>query len=49
MRTVMNYEMFKQGIDTKELEDKLIDKVMYQSKVQDNIDSISIKLKKAGN
>lgn len=48
MRTVMNYEMFKQGIDTKELEDKLIDKIMYQSKVQDNTDSISIELKKAG-
>ena len=46
MRTVMNYEMFKQGIDTKELEDKLIDKVMYQSKVQDNQDSISIELQK---
>lgn len=48
MRTVMNYEMFKQGIDTKELEDKLIDKVMYQSKVQDNTNSISIELKKTG-
>lgn len=48
MRTVMNYEMFKQGIDTKELEDKLIDKVMYQSKVQDDTDSISIELKKTG-
>ena len=48
MRTVMNYEMFKQGIDTKELEDKLIDKVMYQSKVQDNTDSVSIELKKTG-
>lgn len=48
MRTVMNYEMFKQGIDTKELEDKLIDKVMYQSKVQDNTNSISIELKKSG-
>lgn len=48
MRTVMNYEMFKQGIDTKELDAKLIDKVMYQSKVQDNTDSISIELKKTG-
>ncbi|MBD5458304.1 MAG: N-6 DNA methylase [Lachnospiraceae bacterium] len=33
VRTIMDYEMFKQGISSKEFEDKLLQKVLYGSKV----------------
>lgn len=33
-KTVMDYLMFEQGIDIKELKDRLIDKVLYSSDIQ---------------
>lgn len=46
-KTVMDYMMFEQGIDVKELKDSLIDKVLYSSDIQakDNIISIRLKTK----
>lgn len=44
-KTVMDYIMFEQGIDVKELKDSLIDKVLYSSDIQTNNDTISINLR----
>ena len=33
VKTIMDYEMFKQGISSKEFEDKLLHKVLYGSRV----------------
>lgn len=44
-KTVMDYMMFEQGIDIKELKDRLIDKVLYSSDIQTKNDTISISLK----
>lgn len=43
-KTVMDYMMFEQGIDVKELKDRLIDKVLYSSDIQTKDDTISINL-----
>lgn len=48
MKTLMDYEMFKQGVDSKELQDKLIHQVLYNSSIDDDDDDVTIKLKKAG-
>ncbi len=48
-KTMMDYLMFKQGIDVKEFSDKLITKVLYNSLVDSNDDGIiSISLESAG-
>ena len=48
-KTMMDYLMFKQGIDVKEFSDKLINKVLYSSTVDSNDDSfISISLESEG-
>ncbi|MCI8404062.1 MAG: N-6 DNA methylase [Clostridia bacterium] len=48
-KTMMDYLMFKQGIDVKEFSDKLINKVLYSSTVDGNDDNIiSISLESAG-
>lgn len=47
-RTVFNYEAFKQGVDVKALKNKLSEMAMYNSDVQDNGDSVSVIMKKAG-
>jgi hypothetical protein len=44
-KTVMDYMMFEQGIDVKELKDRLIDKVLYSSDIQAKDDTVSISLK----
>lgn len=44
-KTVMDYMMFEQGIDIKELKDRLIDKVLYSSDIQTKNDIVSISLK----
>ena len=49
IKTAMDYMMFEQGIDVKELEDSLIDKVLYSSDIQTRDDTISISLKTKGN
>ena len=48
MKTLMDYEMFKQGVDSKELQDKLVHQVLYNSSIDDDDDDVTIKLKKAG-
>lgn len=48
MKTLMDYEMFKQGVDSKQLQDKLVHQVLYNSLIDDNGDDVTIKLKKAG-
>ena len=48
MKTLMDYEMFKQGVDSKELQDKLIHQVLYNSSIDEDDDDVTIKLKKAG-
>lgn len=48
-KTIMDYLMFKQGIDIKEFSDKLINKVLYNSTVESNDSGvISISLESAG-
>lgn len=48
-KTMMDYLMFKQGIDVKEFSDNLITKVLYNSSVDSNDDGIiSISLESAG-
>lgn len=44
----MDYLMFEQGIDIKELKDRLIDKVLYSSDIQAKNDTIFISLKTKG-
>lgn len=45
VRTMMDYELFKQGIDAKEFEDKLLQRVLYSSKIAENNNDIIITLK----
>lgn len=46
IKTMMDYEMFKQGIDVKEFGERILKRVMYSSNVLENDDnSISIVLK----
>lgn len=48
MKTLMDYEMFKQGVDSKKLQDKLVHQVLYNSSINEDDDDVTIKLKKAG-
>ena len=49
-KTMMDYLMFKQGVDVKEFSDNLINKVLYSSSVSSNDEGIiSISLESAGN
>ena len=49
MKTLMDYEMFKQGVDSKQLQDKLVHQVLYNSSIDDEGADVTIKLqKKAG-
>lgn len=45
IRTMMDYELFKQGIDVKEFSDKLLQRVLYGSQIACNNDDIIITLK----
>ena len=45
-KTVLDYTMFQEGVDSKELQEKLMENVMYNSTVTDNGNSISINIKK---
>lgn len=45
-KTMINYLMFKDGIDVKAFNDSLIDKVIYESEITDTKESVSISLKK---
>lgn len=44
-KTMMNYIMYQEGIDVKELSDKLIEKVMYSSQVAEDEEDYVITLK----
>ena len=48
-KTMMDYLMFKQNIDVKEFNDKLLKKILYSSSIEDKETFISIDLKKEGN
>lgn len=48
VKTVMDYEMFKRGIDVKDFKEKLIREVMYSSDVVKDEDTVNIKLKRGG-
>lgn len=47
-KTMMDYLMFKQGIDVKEFSDALVKKVMYGSRITSNKNDVSIVLKGKG-
>lgn len=48
-KTMMDYLMFKEGIDVKAFEEKLLTKILYNSSVESTDDYISILLKSRGN
>ena len=45
IRNMMDYLMFKQGIDVKEFSDSLVKKVMYDSEISSKENDITIVLK----
>ncbi len=47
-KTMMDYLMFKESIDTKEFSETLIKKVLYSSKIEEKETEISIKLMRGG-
>lgn len=47
-KTMMDYLMFKEGIDVKEFGEKLLTKVLYSSSVESTDDCVSIMLKNGG-
>lgn len=47
-KTMMDYLMFKEGIDVKEFGEKLLTKVLYSSSVESTDDYVSIILKNGG-
>lgn len=47
IKTMMDYELFKQGISQKEFEDKLLQKALYSSQVKQNGNKTVIELKGA--
>lgn len=44
IKTMMDYEMFKQGIDVKEFGEQLLKKVLYNSEIRDKGDEVNISL-----
>lgn len=46
VKTIMDYEMFKQGIDVKEFNEQLLQQILYSSEVSDNNGSTQINLSK---
>lgn len=48
VKTMMDYEMYKKGINVKEFNEKLLKNVLYDSKVEDNDETVDIKLRKGG-
>lgn len=45
-KTMFNYLLYKEGIDTKELEEVIVEKILYNSNVEDKANEIRIRLKK---
>lgn len=45
VKTVINYEMYKQGIDVKSFNDRLLQRVLYSSEVSSENNVINLKLK----
>lgn len=45
VKTLMDYEMFKQGIDVKDFGEKLLSKVLYSSTITKNGNEVDIKIK----
>ena len=46
VKTMMDYEMFKQGIDVKEFNEQLLQQILYSSEVSDNGSTTQISLSK---
>lgn len=46
VKTMMDYEMFKQGIDVREFNDKLMQQILYSSEISDNDNTTLISLSK---
>ncbi len=46
VKTMMDYEMFKQGIDVKEFNEQLLQQILYSSEVSENESSTQISLSK---
>lgn len=46
VKTMMDYEMFKQGIDTKEFNEQLLQQILYSSEVSENDSTTQINLSK---
>lgn len=47
IKTVMDYEMFRQGIDSKDFNDELLSKILYSSSIEDVGQYINISIKKS--
>lgn len=47
-KTAMDYLMFQQGIDAKEFGEKLLDTVMYSSRVSADNESVTVTMQKGG-
>ena len=45
VKTMMDYEMFKKGVDVKSLKENLLNKILYGSQIMETEDGISISLK----
>jgi type I restriction-modification system DNA methylase subunit len=45
VKTMMDYEMFKRGINVKDFNEKLLQKVLYSSEVSDSENGVSVILK----
>lgn len=48
VKTMMDYEMFKRGIDVKTFNTALLDRVLYGSDVTENEEGIHITFQKGG-
>ena len=45
IKTIMDYEMYKQGVDVKNFNDRLLQRVLYSSDVSSENDVTTLKLK----
>jgi len=48
MKTMLDYEMFKRGIDVKSFNETLMQKVLYSSKITGDDETVDIQIRKAG-
>ena len=46
IKTMMDYEIFKRGIDVKEFNEKVMKSVLYSSTIKENDDAVVIEIPK---